>query len=619
MPTVPEDTLEVIIKSAHTPAVSYAYVESTAPERGITAAVGRKNAESSDAEAGIVDASTQFPASSLSKIVFAYLVLKLAKEGHIDLDEPLHDILPYERFLVDGEYPKKAQELTARHVLSHTTGLPNLGSNLSSSPLTFDPASELGEGYSYSGEALLYLQKVIESKMGKDLETLAKEHVFGPLGMKRSSFLPAPASNTNVVTVHTELGKPTPTYVCDPPLNAAGSLLTTGEDFSKFMAAWLDNMDDPILRQAFNPVSADDFPTCGLGWHLYKNTDTGGLIAYQFGENPNTRAFVAINLTEKKGAVFFTNSENGMSIASQIFSSPELAPVGDLQVLYKHLHYTQSDEPGWQETISGKIAEVDGNVEDARHHFEKSVKLAPENDAIKRRLEWFNKVHHPSRETEFTLPLDALIGEYKNPYNDKVSISIKDGGLVYKELGREIKLIRVSETEYLPEKDQSFKISFDGGQMSIHSIQGWEKSLTKESQELEQSLPPTSLTRIESASLVAESEDPALPVDSSVESIPDPKNVDLGEWVRKLENCPAAKSITYTISMDAVDAAQLKHIESIGKILELKGYIFKITPSADVTDTRALAEAPPMTALTGLPRDKPSSTDEETAGDACQP
>ena len=103
--------------------------------------------------------------------------------------------------------------------MSHTTGLPNFasGSDLSS-PLKFAPESKLGEGYSYSGEALLYLQKVIEIKMGKDLEALAQEYVFGPLGMKRSTFLPQSENDTNIVMVHTQLGKPTALYKVEPEL-----------------------------------------------------------------------------------------------------------------------------------------------------------------------------------------------------------------------------------------------------------------------------------------------------------------------------------------------------------------------------------------------------------------
>lgn len=485
MPNLPSRTaLQEITEAAHVPAIAYACVESREGSKDEFAStsftLGKKNAQSTDADMRGVDDHTRFPASSLSKIVFTYLVLQLVKAKQIDLDAPLHSILQYERFLVNDEYPEKATQLTARHVLSHTTGLPNFGPKIASS-LSFNEQSALGEGYSYSGEAFLYLQKVIEKKMGKDLETLAKEYVFTPLGMDRSTFKRQAKDDTNIVALHTELGKPTSIYEGDPEQNAAGSLLTTADDFSKFMAAWLENMDDPIIQQAFVPTSTNDFPTSGLGWHIYRNE--GEVIAYQYGCNLNTRSFVAINLKTNKGAAFFTNAEHGMSLANQILSSPDLAPIGDMRAVLKHLGYSQSDEPGWQETFEGKVAEDQGNIQKARFYFTKALFASNNDESKQRRLEWFDAVHQPTLKTQaFTLPLESFKGIFENDYNDKVEIFIKEGGLIYKEFDREIKLVRISETAFLPEKDQSFKISIDGDKMSIHYLQGRPKILKQSSQ-----------------------------------------------------------------------------------------------------------------------------------------
>ncbi|GGI87794.1 serine hydrolase [Legionella impletisoli] len=142
------NTLQAICDEVHIPAVSYGYV---VPQKecedfeSTSQSVGKKTAKSSNEPD--VNSDTRFPASSLSKIVFTYLVLQLVKEKQLDLDEPLHKILQYERFKMDNEYPDKAKNLTARHVLSHTTGLPNLGEDISSS-LSFNPNSKLGETYS---------------------------------------------------------------------------------------------------------------------------------------------------------------------------------------------------------------------------------------------------------------------------------------------------------------------------------------------------------------------------------------------------------------------------------------------------------------------------------------
>ncbi|MGQ3892364.1 serine hydrolase domain-containing protein [Legionella sp. CNM-4043-24] len=631
MPKPSIQALQKISERAHIPAVAYASVEpKEESDRAFVVsslAVGKKEAKSTNAERNEVDNNTQFPASSLSKIVFTYLVLQLVREGHIKLDEPLHNILQNERFMVDGQYPDKASQLTARHVLSHTTGLPNFGAGSDlSSPLLFSE-SGLGKEYSYSGEAFLYLQKAIEKKMGKDLETLAQEYVFKPLEMEHSTFLPQANGDTNIVAVHTELEKPVSIYESiphlrydlevlsslsdpgqsekgkiylsenprqyyikgmpepstippeidltnlatkldklsfkseilamtskaghTPHLNAAGSLLTTAQDFSKFMAAWLENIEDPTLQQAFQfetgfslsdltpeefhrlsvdsstkihlknatesnykyiPFNQKEFDklkramdesaqteiknisqklvstktysitkTCGLGWHIYKGADK--VIAYQYGENLNTRSFIALNITDKKGAAFFTNSENGMSIATQILNDPDLVPVGDMRELFKHMpHYTQSDAPGWKETIEGMLAEDQGELERAGACFVAAIASSPDDPSRQLRMEWFNMVQQSKQERQaFTQSLESFAGIYKNPFNEKREIYIKDSGLICKEFDREIKLVRISETDFLPEKNQDFKISLKGDQATIHFLQGPPKYLFDQS------------------------------------------------------------------------------------------------------------------------------------------
>src|SRR5687768_10481712 len=76
---------------------------------------------------------SNFYGASLSKSVFAVLVLKLVEEGKLDLDKPLQEYLPkpvYEYKPVtrwhdnyeDLKYDSLYQKITARMCLAHTTG-----------------------------------------------------------------------------------------------------------------------------------------------------------------------------------------------------------------------------------------------------------------------------------------------------------------------------------------------------------------------------------------------------------------------------------------------------------------------------------------------------------------
>ena len=67
--------------------------------------------------------------ASLSKVVFAYLVMQLVQEKRLDLARPLAEYLPrplpeYEAYR-DLAGDARWQKLTARMALTHTTGLPN--------------------------------------------------------------------------------------------------------------------------------------------------------------------------------------------------------------------------------------------------------------------------------------------------------------------------------------------------------------------------------------------------------------------------------------------------------------------------------------------------------------
>ena len=75
-----------------------------------------------------VDEQSIFQAASLSKPVFAYIVMKMVDRGEIDLDRAISDYTDIDRF----EDKEMAIQLTPRIVLSHQTGLTNWAAGPSS-------------------------------------------------------------------------------------------------------------------------------------------------------------------------------------------------------------------------------------------------------------------------------------------------------------------------------------------------------------------------------------------------------------------------------------------------------------------------------------------------------
>ena len=98
------------------------------------------------------DTSTCFYAASLTKVVFAYIVVQLAQDGAIDLDRPLYTYLPkpipeYDNYK-DLAGDDRWKLVTPRMCLSHTTGFPNWREENDNKKLNlmFTP----GTRYSYS-------------------------------------------------------------------------------------------------------------------------------------------------------------------------------------------------------------------------------------------------------------------------------------------------------------------------------------------------------------------------------------------------------------------------------------------------------------------------------------
>ncbi|MHC2990181.1 beta-lactamase [Pontibacter sp. HJ8] len=292
--------------------------------------------------------STNFYGASLSKAVFAVLVMKLVEEGVLDLDKPLQEYLPRPIYTYtpqtkwhdnysDLEQDTLYKKITARMCLAHTAGFPNWRWFEEDQKLRVK--YEPGARYSYSGEGLVYLQVVLEKMTGKPLETLMQEKLFLPLGMKRSSYTWQPAFETDYVLGHKTNGE---LYEKDKDNEArsASTLETTLDDYTLFLQAVLRNkllkpatskeMFSPQIRissvKQFGPLSQRDTTTndaialsYGLGWGLLQSPHGTG--AFKEGHSDGFQHYSILFPEQGTGILILSNSDNGHSIFKELLET----------------------------------------------------------------------------------------------------------------------------------------------------------------------------------------------------------------------------------------------------------------------------------------------------------
>jgi CubicO group peptidase (beta-lactamase class C family) len=193
-------------------------------------------------------------AASLVKLVIGHLALELID----DLDEPIFT------------------DISTRHVLSHTTGLPNWRKGA-----TLIPLRPPGVRWGYSGEGFILLQHELERRTGQTIDAIAAERVFGPLHMLDTIF-----------------DQP------EPGFHGYRPLLGTAADLGRFLAHVLTLDDERWRPQA--PI--DDELAWGAGWGLELSPTIHG---WQWGLNAQASNFIIGCPATGNGVVVLTDDPNG--------------------------------------------------------------------------------------------------------------------------------------------------------------------------------------------------------------------------------------------------------------------------------------------------------------------
>lgn len=230
--------------------------------------------------------TTNFNIASLGKTFTAVMIMQLVQEGKLKLTDTLSKILP-------GYNLKNADQITVRHLLTHTSGINNymthpqfeakmksLTSLDAVMPLVADmepTMSKPGERFDYSNSGFITLGKIIEKVTGKDYMTNMQERIFKKAGIANSYIhypatfnAPKEASPYYIFSKNSYKNASAEEF----PAFSDGGMQSNAPDLTKFANGLLQ---DKLLEKNFRDQL----------WKGAVPMGRGGIYAYGWIENEN--------------------------------------------------------------------------------------------------------------------------------------------------------------------------------------------------------------------------------------------------------------------------------------------------------------------------------------------
>ncbi|SCL83826.1 cyclic peptide export ABC transporter [Sporanaerobacter sp. PP17-6a] len=269
-----------------------------------------------------------FEIGSNSKAFTALGILKLQKEGLIELNDEVTDYIPW----LKVKYKGREVPVTIEQLLHHTSGIPF--KTIDNIPVSNDDNaidetvrtligieldSEPGERFQYATINYDVLGLIIEKVTGSSYEEYIEENILKPMGLNNTYLYRDEDIGENVAKGYKiEFLKPAlydaPTYRGNKP---AGYIMSNGEDMGKWLKIQMETynssrFDRELIEESHNPnrkvPPLEDGSSYADGWYVYQRG--GGEISHG-GNNPNYSSFILFRPEDKAGIAVLgnTNSE----------------------------------------------------------------------------------------------------------------------------------------------------------------------------------------------------------------------------------------------------------------------------------------------------------------------
>ena len=260
-----------------------------------------------------IDGDTFFNIASVSKQFTAVAILQLASEGRLSLDDTASKYFP--EFQADFW-----QKITLRHLLSHSSGIPDArnypreikiyGDEALSTEymLTLDHLNfEPGTAYEYINPTFVLLGYVVEKVSSQPFTDYVEEHIFKPAGMAQTLYFDRDRQDLIPNMAHgyafvDEIPRRWAEYDFGEETffatRADGGIYTSTHEFARWERALRSDsvLSQEYLQEAWTPqieVSGSPWSDYqnrpntyyGYGWFIEPATDSTNKVIYHTGDN----------------------------------------------------------------------------------------------------------------------------------------------------------------------------------------------------------------------------------------------------------------------------------------------------------------------------------------------
>jgi CubicO group peptidase (beta-lactamase class C family) len=275
---------------------------------------------------------TRFRIGSITKQFTAMAILILQEQGKLRVEDAICHYV--------SDCPEAWRPITLRHLLTHTSGVPNytdlpdfpaligtpatldqLIARFKSLPLQFTP----GTRWSYSNSGYILLGAVIERVSGQSYSAFLQGHIFAPLGMRDTSYdantPSSPQHATGYLSAHHQ-----PVYLDMSEFGPAGALASTVEDLYRWDRALARHqlVSQQTMDAMFTPAIPCPAGGCalpsdrGYGYGWFVAAEAGQTLIYHLGHIDGFLTYNGFSRPDDITVVLLSNLETTAVLGDSI-------------------------------------------------------------------------------------------------------------------------------------------------------------------------------------------------------------------------------------------------------------------------------------------------------------